>query len=88
MAFTAFVAFLRRSGWSFIYLFIFLVAWRVAFMVHWDGTSVAVTAFGLVRFYGAFRVSGAFGRGALVEYTAFVLFRKCWGWTFCGFHSS
>ena len=27
------------------YLFIFLVAWRVAFMVHWDGTSVAVTAF-------------------------------------------
>ena len=45
-AFTAFVAFLlRHSGWSFIYLFIFLVTWHVVFMVHWDGTSVAVTAF-------------------------------------------
>ena len=27
------------------YLFIFLVAWRIAFMVRWDGTSVAVTGF-------------------------------------------
>ena len=72
------------------YLFIyFLVAWRVAFMVHWDGTSVVVTAFcsaheafGLVCFHGAFRVPGTLGRGALVAFTAPVLVRKCWGWMF------
>ena len=45
-------------------------------------------AFGLVRFHGAFRVPEALGRGALVAFTALVLFRKCWGWMFCGFHSS
>ena len=65
------------------------MAWRVAFMVHWDGTSVVVTAFcsaheafGLVRFHGAFRVPGTLGRGALVAFTAPVLVRKCWGWMF------
>ena len=56
-------------------------------MVHWDGTSVVVTVFGLVRFHGEFRVPGASGRGALVAFTALVMFRKCWGWMFCGFHS-
>ena len=46
--------------------------WRIAFIVHWDGTSVVVTAFcsaheafGLVCFHGAFRVPGALGRGPL-----------------------
>ena len=42
----------------------------------------AYEAFGLVCFHGAFRVSGVFGVGALVAFTAFVLFRKCWGWMF------
>ena len=48
------------------------MAWRVAFMVHWDGTSVAVTAFVvLMRRLGWFvsmghlRVSGALGWGPL-----------------------
>ena len=52
VAFTAFVAFLRRPGWSFyfIYLAILFVAWRVAFMVHWCGTLVAFTV--LVVFTG------------------------------------
>ena len=61
------------------------MAWHVAFMVHWDGTSVVVTAFcsaheafGLVCFHGAFRVPGALGRGALVAFIALVLFMKCW----------
>ena len=54
-----------------------LGGWHVAFMVHWDGTSVVVTAFcstheafGLVRFHGAFRVPGTLGRGALVAGSA------------------
>ena len=45
-------------------------------------------AFGLVCFHGAFRVPGALGGGALVAFTALVLFGKCWGWMFCGFQSS
>ena len=52
--FRAFVAFLRGSGRSFIYFF-FLVAWRVAFMVHWGGIPVAFTAFvALMRRLGWF----------------------------------
>ena len=53
-------------------LFIFLVVWCVAFMVHWGGIPVAFTAFvalmmrsGCCIFRGAFRVSGALGRGPL-----------------------
>ena len=47
--FSAFVAFMRHTGWS-VYLFIYCVAWRgvafrVAFMGHWGGTLVAFTAF-------------------------------------------
>ena len=77
------------------YLFIFLVAWRVSVYgaLGWNlcgshSICSAHEAFGLVRFHGAFRVPGALGRGTLVAFTALVLFRKCWGWTFCGFHSS
>ena len=87
--------FLGRSQylWPFwdvpagFYLFIyFLVTGRVAFMVHWDGTSVVVTAFccvheafGLVRFHGALRVPGTLRQGARVAFTVPVLVRKCWG---------
>ena len=87
--------FLGRSGWVFTYLFIFLVAWRVSVYgaLGWNlcgshSVCSAHEAFGLVRFHGAFRVPGALGRGALVAFTALVLFRKCWGWMICGFHSS
>ena len=38
------MVFLGRSGWAFTYLF-FLWRGMLAFMVHWDGTSVVVTAF-------------------------------------------
>ena len=81
------------------YLFIyFLVAWRVAFMVHWDGTSVVVTAFcsaheafGLVRFHGAFRVPGTlglWGGGPLWRSQRLYWLGNVGVGCFCGFHST
>ena len=63
MAFTAFVAFLRRLGWSFCFLsFFFFVAWRgIACSVYgalgWDPCGIhsvysVYEAFGLVVFCG------------------------------------
>ena len=50
MAFTAFVAFLRRLGWSFIYLFFPPFRVFAAFRGHWGGTLMAFTV--LVVFTG------------------------------------
>ena len=70
--FTAFVAFLRRSGWSFIYLLYFScgMVCSVYGALGWDPCGIhsvcsTYDAFGLVHFHGAFRVSGALGQGPL-----------------------
>ena len=93
-----FLAFTRRSGWSFyfIYFVILFVAWRESFMVHWCGTFVAFKAFvAFIRRLGcplfvAFRVfvtfMGHWG-GTLVAFTMLVVFNGHWGWTFMVFFS-
>ena len=70
------------------------MAWRVAFMVHWGGIPLAFTAFvsayeafGLVRFHGAFRVSGALGRGPLWRSHRLYCLGSVGVGRFCGFHS-
>ena len=57
----------------FIYLFIFCVALRVAFMGHWGGTLVAFTV--SVRFLLGI------GVGRLWRFSAFVAFMRHAGWS-------
>ena len=99
--FPAFVVYMRDAGWSFyfIYLFIFCVRLRVAFMGHWGGTLVAFIV--LVGFYWALGldVCGAFQRlrhaGWSVYFIySFIVWRgvECsvygaLGWGTCGVHS-
>ena len=82
-------------------LFIYLlcgVALRVAFMGHWGGAPCGIHSvwsvyetFWAGRLFVAFRVvvtfMGHWG-GTLVVFTVFLLSMECWGWKFCGFHST
>ena len=69
VAFTVFVAFMRRLGWSpFVAFRVF-----VTFMGHWGGTLVAFTVFVLfMECWG----------WTFVAFTAFVAFIRRSGWSF------
>ena len=69
VVFTAFVAFMRRLGWSpFVAFRVF-----VMFMGHWGGTLVAFTVFVLfMECWG----------WTFVAFTAFVAFIRRLGWSF------
>ena len=99
VAFTAFVAFLRCSSWSFYFIYLVILLWcGVACSVYgslvWDPYGIhsvcsvyqALAARFLWRLECFVTFIGHWG-GTLVVFTVLVVFTGHWGWTFMVFFS-